>query len=404
MGRTMIDRSVRQALAMIVGTVLLAACTSTVAGTARPASAPGPAVPPSSTAPPAPSGVIPPPPRTIGTQLEALRIASVTSLVPVTFPERTESCLPFGPYLDSAELEAAYFPPGTAASLLDRYGFVASFGQCQVDIRGMSTTTLVMELSDPASAEQAAGELASAAAQGTDQQRTVLPDTEHRALVLSSVDGETVQAWAAVGRMVAYVFHVDVPGEALDGAGRVMADQTSLLAGFTPTPQADVPNLPPDPDGLAGRAVDPPGEPLTVSGPYDLEGYLRLAIDPFRERDVLLANGFTGMYLKQTADATMSYAVSLYAFPTSAQTNAVYVAFADLEREAFNGTPFTLPSIPDAPCFVFPTGSGDSTFYQRCYVGFGSFLAGVDVAGLATADDVAQMNELLPAQRDLIAG
>jgi hypothetical protein len=41
---------------------------------------------------------------------------------------------------------------------------------------------------------------------------------------------------------------------------------------------------------------------------------------------------------------------------------------------------------------------------QRGHVGFGSHPAGVDVLGLGAPDDVARMDELLPAQRDLIDG
>ena len=83
------------------------------------------------------------------------------------------------------------------------------------------------------------------------------------------------------------------------------------------------------------------------------------------------------------------------------RTNAVYTAFAELEEATFGGTPFTLPAIPEAPCFSFPFGDA---FYQRCYVGYRSYLASVDVSGLTSADDVARMNELLPRQRDLIDG
>lgn len=83
------------------------------------------------------------------------------------------------------------------------------------------------------------------------------------------------------------------------------------------------------------------------------------------------------------------------------ETNTVYTAFAELEDAEFGGTPFQLPSIPEAPCFWFESGE---SYYQRCYVGYGSHLASVDVLGLGAPDDVAAMNRLLPAQRDLIDG
>ena len=172
---------------------------------------------------------------------------------------------------------------------------------------------------------------------------------------------------------------------------------------FTPTPQAAVPQLPTDPHGLQKVALKPPGELNGFTGPYDLEGYLRLAIDPAREREVLTANGFTGMYAKNSGDGTLSYEVNLYAFPTSAETNTAYNTFAELEAIDFGGRGFRLPSIPAAPCFVFDAPVG-GTYGQRCYVGYGSYLASVQVAGLARPDDTAAMDRLLPAQRDLIDG
>lgn len=94
----------------------------------------------------------------------------------------------------------------------------------------------------------------------------------------------------------------------------------------------------------------------------------------------------------------------MFRFPDSARTNAVYTAFAELEGAEFETTPFVLPSIPEAPCFSFASRSGDGTFTQRSYVGYGSHLAGVEVSNLASPDDIAEMDRLLPLQRDLIDG
>jgi hypothetical protein len=182
----------------------------------------------------------------------------------------------------------------------------------------------------------------------------------------------------------------------------VLGDQVALLQGFTPTPQADVPSLPTDPYGLQAMTLDPPGDFNDFSGPYDFEGYLRVAIDPARERELFGANGFTGFYAKQSEEGESLYAVAVYRFGSTEQTNAVYNGFRELETTAFGGTPFALPAIPEAPCFVFDQGEGQ--FYQRCYVGYQTFLASVDVGGLTAPDDYTRMNELLPAQRALIAG
>ena len=278
---------------------------------------------------------------------------------------------------------------------------MAAWGQCSAEPDGgLGTSALVLELSDPDSAAQAALEL-SAAQEDEGYEPTPVRGLPADVLVSDEGSEEWAQVFVPVGRMVAYAFHRAGPGDAAVEAARLMTDQLALLEDFEPTPQSDVPNLPADPQGLARFVLDPPGEPNAFSGPYGLDGYLRLAIDPARERELLTGNGFTGFYSKQTDDGDRSYAVALYVFPSSAQTNAVYEAFADLERETYGGTEFELPAIPAAPCFVF--GSGDS-FYQRCYVGYGSYLASVDVGGLTSADDMATMNELLPAQRDLIDG
>ena len=396
-------RSGWTAAAAVVAGVALAGCTSTVSGTATPlASAP----PTTSEAPdPTPSqppvDVTPAPAPGVGTLLESHRIASVTSLVQVTFPGRTDTCFPSGPWSDAGALDAAYFGSGTAGPVLDRWGFVTAWGQCNSDpADGRATLTMVAELSDPESARRAAAELAADQAAGG-YEPAGAPGVDGEVLLLEDGGEDVVQAFVPVGRMLAYAYHTAAAGEGLDDVGRLMADQVGLLQGFAPTPQAQVPTLPTDPVGLQSLTLDPPGDFNDFSGPYDLEGYLRLAIDPARERELLSANGFRGFYSKQSDEDELSYAVALYAFPTSRETNTVYTTFAELEGAEFGGTRFTLPSIPDAPCFWFQSGE---SFYQRCYVGYGSHLASVDVLGLGAPDDVAAMDRLLPAQRDLIDG
>jgi hypothetical protein len=391
-----------RALAAVLPLAVLAGCTSTVDGAASPATTPEPS--PSTSASPQSTepdiAVVPPPERGVGLLLEAHRIASVTALVETSFPERTESCFPSGPTTAPRGVEGTYFTAGTAADILERWGFVTGWGQCgTVPDGSYATLTLVMELSDPESAVEAAEELV--AAQAIDGYEEVPVATPGGALLLEQCGDATVQAFVPVGRMVAYVFHEGPAAAAGDDIARVLADQVGLLQGFTPTPQADVPALPTDPDGLQDMALNPPGEFNDFSGPYDFEGYLRIAIDPVRERELLGGNGFAGFYAKQSDEGSSLFAVALYRFGTVDQTNAVYTGFAELEGTAFGGTPFVLPVIPEAPCFVFDAGGGG--FYQRCYVGYRTHLASVDVGGLTAPDDYTRMNELLPAQRDLIA-
>ncbi|WP_158548502.1 hypothetical protein [Blastococcus sp. TF02A-26] len=394
-------RRARALATAVLPLAVLAACTSSVEGAASPATTPEPS--PSTTAAPDTTepniDVTPPPPRGVGLLLEAHRIASVTALVETSFPDRTETCFPAGPTTSPGGLEGTYFTAGTASEIVERWGFVTAWGQCNQTADGTyGTITLVMELSDPESAARAAEELV--AAQAVDGYEEVPIDADGGALLLTQGSDATVQAFVPVGRMVAYVFHEGPAAAAGDDLTRLLTDQVGLLEGFTPTPQADVPALPTDPDGLQDLTLDPPGEFNDFSGPYDFEGYLRIAIDPARERELLGGNGFAGFYAKQSDDGSTLFAVAVYRFGSIDQTNAVYDGFAELESTAFGGTPFVLPAIPEAPCFVFDAGSAG--FYQRCYVGFRTQLASVDVGGLTAPDDYARMNELLPAQRDLI--
>jgi hypothetical protein len=402
--RTALPAGAPPVVLAVVLAALLAACTSTVTGTASPAEAPAP-TPPAATAEPAEAGPpVAPPPLTPGTQVEAIRMAAATSLVTAASPDRTEYCDPSGPYVDAAALEERAFAPGTAVDALRQHGFVAAWAECGLDAAGSATVAITMEVADPQSAQDAAVALADASRAPGDE-ALALPASGAIAVVSTTGATETAQAWTASGRLVGYAFHTAAPGAAVPQVDALMTDQLALMAAFTPTPQDRVPALPEDPDGLRDLAVAVPGQPDDLTGPYGLDSYTRIAIDPALERPLLADNGFAGFYTRQTTDGPLSYAVALYRFPSSAQTNTVYTEFARLESETYGGTPIRTPSIPDAPCFGFDAGSPEQPFLlQRCYVGFGSFLASIDVAGVPALDDTSVIDPLLVAQRDLIDG
>lgn len=391
MGEQLIGR-----LVAAVGVVLLAGCTSTVTGTAAPADPVDSATP----------GVIASPEPGEGTAAEALRIAGAATLIELHVPNRPFSCYPYGPADTAQEVQDVYFGAEDAvAPVLESAGFVVAWAQCRAASAQDATLIVIAELSDPATVQRVLPELVEATA-NPDQQLITLSGGEPAQLTALG-DDEAVQAWVGQGRMVASVFHIAPAGQGVEQAGLLVSDQSALLAGFEPTPQDRLDTLSFGRDGLRELVVDLPVDTLhRASGPYDLEGYLRMALDPVREREVLAANGFSGMYTRTTdPDAPgTAYTVGVFRFPTSVQTNAVYSAFAELEGAAFEATPFTLPSIPEAPCFSFPARSGDGSFTQRCYVGFGSHLAYLDVGRLADPADVTEMDRLLPQQRDLIDG
>jgi hypothetical protein len=374
------------------------ACSVLMAGTGAPDPVPAPV-----SARAAPDAAAPGT-ETIGRRLEAHRLAGATELVEVPFPDRRTGCDPNGAFPDAVDLDAFPFLAANGAQVLADHGYVTGWVECQQGADRLTTVSASVELADQGEVGAAIADLATAA---ESHSRPRAPGAPGGAVALmdSARGVDVVEIWVPVGRTLAYTLHEAPAGKGVPGAVRMSVAQARLLAGFTPTPPAEVAALPLDPDGLARFVIDPPGVRDGDDGPYDLESYLRLAVDPGRERDLLEANGFTGAYIKSSAVDPLSYAAALFTFPTSKQSNAVYTGFAELEGGEYGGTPFTLPAVPAAPCFVTAAGASDPPAYdQRCYVGYGSHLASVDVYGLSRPDDVATMNTLLPAERDLIDG
>lgn len=372
-----------------------------VAGCTGPVAEPEPGT---EQAAPTTSAVVPAPELGPGTLVEAHRIAGATTMPDTLFPERTDLCTPRGPLVLPGPIHGSYFAPDVSVTeIFERHGFVASWGQCRRADEGMATQVLVVELSDPDSARRAAEELHTATLSDRDRE-VALDGVEIPVRVGPLIDGgEAAKVFLAEGRMLAYVYHTSPVGSAVPELERVVADQRGLLAAFVPTPQAQVPALSVDPIGIQDLAAKLPGEIDFYSGPYDLESYLRLTLDPLAAREALRANGFAGVFHRATTEGELSRSVTVARFPTSRETNAAYTSFAEAEAAAVpQAVPIRSAAIPEAPCFAFPRDF-DRGWYQRCYVGFGSHLAAVDIAGVAQADDVTEMDTVLVAQRDLIA-
>jgi hypothetical protein len=391
------DRAGRLGVVLATASLALAtACTTMVGGTAVPAAS-GPVT---SAAVGAAADVVAPPADVVGRRLESHRLAGATALVQDTFPDRSTGC-GYSPVVDATRLEPEPFPDGTAADVLEKYGFVSGWLQCWQDRAGQQTLAMSLEVSDPGSAVRAVTELAEAAREPTMQVSTASGGAT--ALVRTDGPRDIVQVYGSVGRTIAYTAHLAPAGQGLEGAVRMNTAQLRLLAGFVPTPQTDVPNLPLDPGGLAARVFDTPGARADLSGPFDLEAYLRISRIPARQRDLLTANGFVGAYVKETDDEALAYSVVLFAFADPVQADAAYRQFADLEHTAIGNTDFRVPAIPDAPCSYSVVTALPPTYYQRCLVGHGQYVVAVDVGGLTAPDDVAAMTPVLTAQRDLIA-
>lgn len=397
----MINRPVVVALAVCL---LLSACSSTVTGQGRPVEEPTSTPTTPSTANPTPA-----PPIGTGTVVESHRIAGATLLIGEVLPELGDSCNPSGPAVEAGDTETALalFPPGTGAQILTRYGFVAGWAYCRAAADVRTSTVFVAEMSDPDSAAVAAAEIATALAVDG-YEASELPDVPAARSVLredTAAEGgqgaSTLQVLLPQDRMLVYLLHADVNTEqAVANATEVLSQQVELLADFEPTPQVEIAALDPDPFGLAMRAADPPGSSLTnFSGSYDLDSYLRVAISPERERDVLVANGYVGTYVKQTdLESGRSYQAVVYEMGSKAEADVTFTEFRDIETEEFNGVRFTVPEDLTIPCFYFELEGTGGLYYQRCYTREGKYLGSIDVFGVADPFDIAEIRMLNTAQ------
>ncbi|MCO1657937.1 DUF7373 family lipoprotein [Pseudonocardia humida] len=379
--------------------VAATACAAPVAGAARPAQL---IDLPTGSGEPAP-GIVVPPPQGNGQILEAIRLAAATPIVREQFPDRTNPCSTTGELVAPRDVEATSFPEGTVAPVLAKYGFVTAWRACASNAEGWWTVTQSAELSDPAAARHAVVELAAASLVSGERQTTVLGGAT--AQVRVEEETEVVQIWVPVGRLFGYVFHQAPAGVALAEATRLAEVHSRLLASFTPTPQAGVPDVPDDPAGLSELTVRPPGDAVRGSGPFDLEATLHSSTDPIADRALLTANGFRGSFRWLTYDGAHSYAAVLQAFPGPAQAEAVRQAFVTSDAGAEGRVPFTLPGAPDASCFRTDRSVPSlASFYQRCYASRGAHLVWVDIDAIRSVDDTAAMTTLLAAQIDLIDG
>lgn len=395
----MIRRPVVGALAL---SLLVSACSSTVQGRGRP-------VEQQSSTPSAPTTAnpTPAPPIGTGTVVESHRIAGATLLIGEVLPQLGDSCNRSGPVIEAAETEAlALFPPGTAAQILRRYGFVAGWAYCLTATDVRTSTLFVAEMSDPDSAAVAAAEIAAAlAVEGYEPaELSDLPAAHALLRESTAADGgqdvSTLQALLPVNRMLVYLSHADLDTEqATANASTLLTGQAELLADFEPTPQDRIAALDPDPFGLSARAADPPVTSLTnFSGSYDLASYLRVAIAPERERDVLVRNGYVGTYVKQSViESGRSYQIVVYQMGSKAEADITFTEFRNIETEEFNGTRFTVPEDRTIPCFYFEVDGG-GTFYQRCYTREGKYLGSVDIFGITDPFDIAEIRMLNTAQ------
>lgn len=410
------SRAHRTLTMLLCVSALVSGCSASVRGTGTAGTATGGGPTSSGPATTAPATTAPAEPTAApavgpGTVVESHRLAAAVALTGELLPDYDDTCDPYGPFLRPGDTEGdgGVFAAGTAAPVLQLYGYVAGWASCRTpksptDPRG--NIVFVAELSDPASATEAADLLVGTvgADRYTEDVLEGFPDA--RVLLRNADQGAetTFQVLVPVGRLLVYLFHTDPDGDrARRDLSTVLGAELDLAGGFTATPQDEISRLDPDPFDLARRAVEPPGEQSPISGTYDLASYLRVAISSRTEREALVANGYVGTYVKQTAGPDgFAYQVVVYELGSRLEADVVYQFFRRVEETEFTDrTPFAVPEDATIPCYRFQPDP-EGAFYQRCYVRENEFLASIDVYGVTDPADVVAIRGLNTQQIALL--
>jgi hypothetical protein len=396
------SRGAKWLTTLAVGLVALAACAAPVPGRAAAADTAALPAPPGELAP----GLTPPPTQLAHRLLESIRLAAATPVVQEVFPDAVgRGCTAVGDLAAPGIVERAVgFPEGTVRPFLEKYGYVAGWRSCGVRPGAtVKTIALSLEVADPAAARAAAADLAAASLNSGEEQTTILSGA--RVQMHEDEDQRVVQVWMPVGRVVAVLAHSAPSAVALAETTRLAEVHARLLAGFVPTPQADVPALPADPLGLGELTAPTPGDPSIGAGPYDLSATAHMLPDPVADRALFVASGYVGSYRHSTAQDGVNHYAVLNAFAGPAQAEAVRARLA-ADRAARPGSgPFTVPAAPDAACYVSDLSlEGATSFTQHCFLTRAGYAAHLAVAGVGAPDDIAAINGLVASQVALLGG
>jgi len=193
----------------------------------------------------------------LGALLESRRLGAYIVDPSAVVPEFTEGHLPTLPLKSPQGLSLLLTDP--APQVASRAGMYAGF----IATRGMakgtgSLITAVLVFPDAAKAQKAATDLAAASKSAKDAKLTVPGQPTAVGWTSKTTDGYYAHAFLPSGPLVVYAY-AELTAAKKDNLpsllSKTFAAQLPRLAGYKPTPKADLTKLPVDPEGVYARAL-----------------------------------------------------------------------------------------------------------------------------------------------------
>ena len=203
--------------------------------------------------------------------LESRRLGAYVVDPSAVMPEFTEGHLPTLPLKSAQGLSLLLTNP--APQVASRAGMYAGFIATRGAAKGPgSLITAVLVFPDAAKAQKAATDLSAASKSAKDTKVTVPGQSAAVGWTGKTTDGYFAHAFLPSGPLVVYSWAelTAAKKDTLPGLlSKTFAAQLSALAGYKPTPKADLNTLPVDPEGVYARALPiQPGKGQVTDGYY----------------------------------------------------------------------------------------------------------------------------------------
>jgi len=320
-------------------------------------------------------------------------------------------CIPAGPVPTPG---AAGLVFTDANEILSRTGYVGGWFNCfhlgQATASAPSAVVGAMEFVNAVGAQAAAALIL----HGDDDSTPVTLDGAPGAeAVTRTAEGQVViEGFVLSGPLASYVYaSASSEATARQLAAKALSVQAAALKSFTPTPAAKWGALNDDPGNLAGKIVQPEGNPSWYAGGYDLASYAAIADKPEQEVPKLKTLGFSEYYLRD-GSADSGYAgVALYRLKDAPSAKTAWTLLSGLLKQEDPKAKVIKPKIADIPakkkgekpkavtstCVEYPLDS--DTIEQHCLIAADRYVVEITVDGYAKkAGDMAYLQKIIGQQ------
>jgi hypothetical protein len=302
-------------------------------------------------------------------------------------------CVPAGP-VPTPGAANLVFPD--AMEILNQTGYVGGWFNCfhvgQPSSSAPSVVVGAMEFVSPEGAQAAAGLILHGDGDGTPVTLDGAPQAD--AVTRTAQDQVVVEGFRLSGSLASYVYaSAPSPAMAQSLAARALSAQSTALKAFTPTPSDKWGALNDDPGNLAGKIVQPEGNPSWYAGGYDPSSYAAIAERPAQEVPKLKTLGFSEYYLRDGSTDNGYAGIALYRLKDANSAKTAWTLLGGLLKQEDAKAKAVKPKIADIPakkkgekpkavtstCVEYPVGS--DTVEQHCMIVADRYVVEITVDG-----------------------